>query len=160
NTSHGIVHLNSPPNSLVAEIQLGGDGTVLHNDPQGRLLVEPDALIAYAGYGGPNRNSDPTIGATVNALARLGAWVTLANPVGLYMDHIDLSGWSAPGGVAPTDFVRIVRGTPGMIERMVVEAPAGSGLTVSDLLIGGTPVRFGGQIAECITVKLTGLANI
>src|SRR5262249_960233 len=50
NTTHGIVHLCSPPNSLVAEVQLGGDGTVLRNDPKGRLLVEPDALIAYAGY--------------------------------------------------------------------------------------------------------------
>ena len=98
NTTHGIAHLNSPPNSLVAEIQLGGDATVLHNDPRGRLLVEPDALICYAGYGGPNRNSDPTIGATVNALARLGAYVTLRNPIGLYMDHIDLSGWQAPTG--------------------------------------------------------------
>ena len=64
-------------------------------DAQGKLLIEPDALICYAAYGGPNRNSDPTIGATVNALARLGAYVTLRNPVGLYMDHIDLSGWSA-----------------------------------------------------------------
>src|SRR6266568_4362750 len=93
NTSLGIAHLNSPPNSLVAEIQLGADATIRYTDPKGRLLVEPDALIGYAGYGGANRNSDPTIGASVNALARLGANVTLRNPVGLYMDHIDLSGW-------------------------------------------------------------------
>jgi hypothetical protein len=160
NTTHGIAHLNSPPNSLVAEIQLGGDATVLHNDPRGRLLVEPDALICYAGYGGPNRNSDPTIGATVNALARLGAYVTLRNPIGLYMDHIDLSGWQAPDGGNVSDFVRIVRGTPGMIERLVVEAPAGRNVSVGDLTIAGTPVRYGGQVAECITVKLVGIANI
>jgi hypothetical protein len=160
NTTHGIVHLCSPPNSLVAEVQLGGDGTVLRTDPKGRLLVEPDALIAYAGYGGPNRNSDPTIGAAVNALARLGAYVTLKNPVGLYMDHIDLSGWRAPDGGDVTEFVRIARGMPGMIERLVVEAPPGRKLTVSDLSIAGEPIRFGGQIAECITVKLVGLANI
>ena len=60
--------------------------------------MEPEALISYAGYGGPNRNSDPTIGASVNALARLGVPVTLRNPVGLYMDHIDLSGWQTPDG--------------------------------------------------------------
>jgi hypothetical protein len=160
NTTHGIVHLCSPPNSLVAEVQLGGDGTVLRNDPKGRLLVEPDALIAYANYGGPNRNSDPTIGATVNALARLGAYVTLKNPVGLYMDHIDLSGWRAPDGGNVSDFVRITRGTPGMIERLVVEAPPGRMLGVEDLTIAGEPIRFGGQIAECITVKLVGLANL
>jgi len=160
NTTHGIAHLCSPPNSLVAEVQLGGDGTVLRNDPSGRLLVEPDALIAYAAYGGPNRNSDPTIGASVNALARLGAYVTLKNPVGLYMDHIDLSGWSAPDGGSVSDFVRIVRGVPGMIERLVIEAPPTRNLTIEDLLIAGEPIRFGGQIAECITVKLVGLANV
>ncbi len=160
NTTHGIAHLNSPPNSLVAEVQLGGDATVLFTDARGHLLVEPDALICAAGYGGPNRNSDPTIGSAVNALARLGAYVTLRNPVGLYMDHIDLSGWEAPDNGDVSEFVRIVRGTPGMVERMVIEAPGGSGLTVGDLTIAGVPIRFGGQIAECITVKLVGVANI
>jgi hypothetical protein len=160
NTTHGIVHLNSPPNSLVAEVQLGGDATVMRIDPQGRLLVEPDALICYAGYGGPNRNSDPTIGSTVNALARIGAYVTLRNPVGLYMDHIDISGWEAPDGGNVSDFVRIDRGTAGMIERLVVEAPPGRNVSVGDLTIAGAPIRFGGQVAECITVKLVGIANI
>ena len=160
NTTHGIAHLNSPPNSLFAEIQLGADAAVLRTDRHGRLLVEPEALICYAGYGGPNRNSDPTIGAAVNALARLGAWITLKNPVGLYMDHIDLAGWSAPDGSDVTEFVRIARGSPGMIERMVVEAPRGHTLTVGDLTIAGEPIQYGGQVAECITVKLTGLANL
>jgi hypothetical protein len=160
NTTHGIVHLHAPPNSLGAEIKLGGDASALYNDPQGRRLVEPEALICYAAYGGPNRNSDPTIGATVNALARLGAYVTLRNPVGLYMDHIDLSGWEAPGNADVSEFVRIERGVPGMIERLVIEAPAGHELSVSDLTIAGVPLRFGGQVAECITVKLVGIANI
>jgi hypothetical protein len=160
NTTHGIIHLNAPPNSLMAEIQLGGDATVLYNDPRGRRLVEPEALICYANYGGPNRNSDPTIGAAVNALARLGAYVTLRNPVGLYMDHIDLSGWEAPGDANVSDFVHIARGAPGMIERLVIDAPAGHELSVSDLTIAGAPLRFGGQVAECITVKLVGIANI
>jgi hypothetical protein len=67
NTEFGIAHLNSPPNSLVAEIKLGADASIRYTDPEGRVLVEPDALICYAGYGGVNRNSDPTIGASVNA---------------------------------------------------------------------------------------------
>jgi hypothetical protein len=160
NTTHGIAHLCSPPNSLVAEIQLGGDATILHKDPSGKLLVEPDALICYAGYGGPNRNSDPTIGSAVNALARLGAYVTLRNPVGLYMDHIDLAGWEAPDGKGVSDCVRVLRGTPDLIERMVVEVPKGRNFTVGDLTIAGEPIQFGGQVAECITVKLIGLAHI
>ncbi len=47
-----------------------------------------------------------------------------------------------------------------MIERLVIEAPAGHELSVSDLTIAGVPLRFGGQVAECITVKLVGIANI
>jgi hypothetical protein len=124
------------------------------------LLVETDALICYAGYGGPNRNSDPTIGSSVNALARLGAYVTLRNPVGLYMDHIDLSGWEAPDGKGVSDCVRVLRGTPDLIERMVVEVPEGRNFSVGDITIAGEPIRFGGQVAECITVKLIGLAHI
>jgi len=160
NTTHGIVHLTAPPNFLTAEIQLGADASVHYLDPQGRVLVEPDALIAYAGYGGPNRNSDPTIGASVNALSRLGAYVTLQNPVGLYMDHIDLSGWFAPDGKGVSDCTRIMRGTPGMIERLVVEVPENRGFSVGEITINGVPILFGGQIAECITVKLIGLANV
>jgi hypothetical protein len=158
NTTHGIAHLCCPPNSITAEIQLGADATVLYRNGRGEAVTEPSALICCANFGGPDRNSDPTIGATVNALARLGAMITLPNPVGLYMDHIDLTGWRAPAGVDVAECVRVVRGAPGMIERLVVEVPAASGFTVSDLTIGGIPIRYGGQIAECITVKLIGAA--
>ena len=65
-------------------------------------MSDPDALIACAGYGGLNRNSDPTIGASVNELAALGFAVTLRNPVGLYMDHLDVTGWAKPDGT-PVD---------------------------------------------------------
>jgi hypothetical protein len=160
NTAQGIAHLNSPPNSLIAEIQLGADASVRYVGNDKRLFVEPEALIVNANYGGANRNSDPTIGATVNALARLGFFITLKNPVGLYMDHIDLSGWGTPDGKGVEDCIKIVRGSPGMIERLVVEVPKKRGFTVGDIMIAGEPVRYGGQIAECITVKLVGRANI
>lgn len=158
NTTHGIVHLCSPPNSITAEIQLGADATVLYRNGRGEAVVEPSALICCADYGGPDRNSDPTIGATVNALARVGAMITLPNPVGLYMDHIDVSGWQAPAGVQIEDCVRVMRGAPEMIERLVVEVPGRSGYMVGDLTIGGERIEHGGQIAECITVKLVGAA--
>jgi hypothetical protein len=162
NTTLGAMHLSSPPNSLIAEIQLGADATILRQDGHSRPVVNPDALICCSAYGGPDRNSDPTIGAAVNALARLGAFVTLRNPVGLYMDHIDLSGWATPDQSDVRDWVHVVRGTPRMIERLLVEAPEDSrakGYTVSDLTIGSVPVQYGGQIAECITVKLIGQAS-
>jgi hypothetical protein len=160
NSTHGIMHLSASPNSLIAEIKLGADATVAYRNARGEVVVEPEPLICCAAFGGADRNSDPTIGATVNALARLGAMITLANPVGLYMDHIDLTGWSAPKGVEIEECVHVVRGDARkrMIERLVVEVPHKSGSTVSDLCIGGVPIAFGGQIAECITVKLTGAA--
>jgi hypothetical protein len=158
NTTHGIVHLSAPPNALSAEIALAADATILYEDRWGNPVVGPDALISGANIGGPNRNSDPTISATVNALARAGAMITLANPVGLYMDHIDLVGWEVPGGIAAKDCVRIVRGQDRLIERLVVEVPTDE-FDVSHIRIGGFPVSFGGQIAECITVKLIGVAG-
>ncbi|MEY9451072.1 hypothetical protein ABIG07_000020 [Bradyrhizobium ottawaense] len=85
--------------------------------------------------------------------------VTLVNPVGLYMDDIDLTGWELPDGIAPAECIRIVRGEPGRIERLVVEVPPETGRSLSDLMIGGVPLRWGGQIAECITVKLVGGAT-
>jgi hypothetical protein len=84
--------------------------------------------------------------------------VTLKNPVGLYMDHIDLAGWNAPDGQSVSNLVKIVRGQPGMIERLEVEVPADRGFLLSDVTIAGVPIAYGGQIAECITVKLTGTA--
>ena len=47
-----------------------------------------------------------------------------------------------------------------MIERLVIEVPRNRRLTVSDITIGGEPIQYGGQIAECVTVKLTGIANL
>jgi hypothetical protein len=157
NTTHGIAHLSAPPNALTAEINLAAVATVLYEDAAGTPTVDPDAFIAGTDMGGPNRNSDPTIASTVNVLARSGAMITLANPVGLYMDHIDLAGWEVPGGQSAKDWVRVVRGQERLIERLVVGSPTDE-FDVSDIRIGGLPVAFGGQIAECITVKLVGVA--
>jgi hypothetical protein len=160
NTRYGIVHLCCLPNFLVGEMELAMAGSILYENRAGHLLVEPEALICCAQTGGPNRNSDPTIVASVNAAARLGAYVTLKDPIGIYMDHIDLSGWECRDKKSITDCIHIVRGSPGMIVRLVVEVPKDRRITVSDITIGGEPIRFGGQIAECITVKVIGIAHI
>ncbi len=173
NSTHGIVHLSNFPNSISAEIQLAAESTILrrrhadHDDgayaarhDHATLVTNADELICSGGFGEADRNSDPTIGATANALARLGAKLTLADPVGVYMDHIDVSGWSLPGGVKGADCFKIERGTRGMIERLVVEAPDGSGVLLGDMTIGGEIVRHGGQIAECITIKLLGAGDL
>ncbi len=161
NTTHGIMHLCSPPNALQAEIQLGADATVLRADAAGKPVVLAGPLVCCALYGGPDRNSDPTIGGSVNALARTGAMITLADPVGLYMDHIDTAGWVAPDNRGTDDCVSVVRGTAekGMIARLKIEVPAYRGFTVGDIKIGGVNIEYGGHVAECITVKIVGAAT-
>jgi hypothetical protein len=162
NTTDGIMHLTQPSNSLSAEILLGADATVLRAaGPNGRMVSDPDALICCAQYGGVNRCSDPTIGASVNELAALGCALTLRNPVGLYMDDLNVTGWAGPNG-QPVDpaWFRILRGRPGLIERAVFEVPKQAGFRVSDVTIGGVPISVGGQLSEHITVKLVGLASV
>jgi hypothetical protein len=112
------------------------------------------------------RSSDPTIGSSVNNLARIGCRITLRNPVGLYMNHIDLTGITRPDG-SPIDerYFRVERGLDeNMIERAVFEVPSEDRLngreplTVGDLEIAGERIVHGGQVAERITVALFGLA--
>jgi hypothetical protein len=160
NTTGGNMHLTHPANSLSAEINLGAVATVLRTC-DGRPVIDPEALISCAAYGGLSRCSDPTIGSSVNELAALGAWVTLKNPVGLSMHHLDLAGFATPGG-EPVDasFFRVLRGAgEGLIERAVFEVPAGEGYTVSDLTIGGVAITRGSQIAEHIVVNIVGSAS-
>jgi hypothetical protein len=159
NTTDGIVHLTHPSNSILAEINLAAAATILRKDNRNRILVEPEELICCAGFGSPNRNSDPTIGGIVNALARHGCRISLKDPIGVYIDHIDLAGWAAPKGDDVHEFVRITRGEPGMISRLEIEVPPGKNFRVGDLTIGGVPISHGGQVAECITMKLTAVAT-
>ena len=91
--------------------------------------------------------------------------LTLLNPPGLYIHKLNTQGWTKPGAGnarVPTgeEFFRIVRGTPSRILRAVYEVPAGvlrpdgKQMTVSDIQIGGITIRFGGQIAKRISMKL------
>ena len=157
NTTHGVMHLNQRNNTLGAEINIAAFATILRQ-VNGQLLTDADELIQCAKYGQPGRASDPHIGADVNELARNGFAITLLNPVGLYIDSLDTTGWVTPNGKAASQFWKSIRGKLGMTVRAVFEVPAGEGYTVSDIKIGGTNIEFGGQIAEFIDVKLTGVA--
>lgn len=158
NTKNGAMHLNQRNNTLGAEINIAAQATILRQQG-GVVLTDPDRLIRCGLYGAPGRASDPTIGAAVNSLAREGYAITLQNPVGLYIDSLDTSGWKKPNG-SPVDpgYWQILRGSTGAILRAVYEVPASEGFAVGDILIGGEKIEFGGQIAENMTMKLTGLA--
>jgi len=168
NTTHGIMHLSNPANTLGEEIEICGDGTVLRHGSGGRLLQAAKCLLCCGGFGNINRSSDPAIGAAVNELARGGYTLTIADPVGLYMSHLDTSGWTTPDG-SPVDarYWRVIRGsagTPGQAGstrtvRAVLEVPDGETwndngtvrrLQVGDLRIGGQRIRYAGQVADAV----------
>jgi hypothetical protein len=158
NTTDGIVHLSHPANTLGAEINIGAQATILRKK-NGQVLTGADDLIRCSGYGVAERASDPHIGAEVNALARAGHAITILNPVGLYIDGPpSTAGWVTPDGTPAVQFWTPVRGAVGMTARAVFEVPSAKGYTVGDIKIGGQAIEFGGQIAEHIDVKLTGIA--
>jgi hypothetical protein len=157
-TTRGAMHLIQAANTLSAEIELAGGSSVVRVI-NSRTLTEEQELIRCGQYGDPNRNSDPHIGAMVNSLSRRRAAVTLANPVGLYFSDLLTAGWQTPDGSDPKSYWSYVRGVDGRAIRAVYEIPMGVGFVVGDVTINGRPIEFGAQIADFITIKLTGIAT-
>jgi hypothetical protein len=157
NTERGAMHLTHPANALSAEVFLAADATILR-ERNGQVLTDYGELVECAQYGDADRFSDPRIGGDVNTLAQKGYRITLENPVGLYIDGLDATGLAKPDGSAVDDYLGVVRGSGGLIVRAVYEVPAAEGFSVGDITIGGTPIQWGGQLAELITMKLTGVA--
>ncbi|QLH38125.1 MAG: hypothetical protein HWD60_02895 [Defluviicoccus sp.] len=161
NTTDGLVHLTHPANSLQAEIYLAADATVLRTGDSGALLTDDGLLICCAGYGSPNRSSDPTIGGKVNELVRNGLKVTIADPVGLYIGDLDFAPIEVPAGITAAQFWKVVRGREA--DRLILRAefapPEGATFDLEDVLVGGEPLRYGGQLAELITIVIHGIGE-
>jgi hypothetical protein len=161
NTEFGALHLTNGANNLFAEVFLAASATVRRSQ-HGAELTQTQPLIQCSKYGEPTRNSDPAIGAAVNGLARAGRHVTIANPVGLYMASFDGTGLTINGAPAG-GFFQLVRGAFPLGLRAVYALPpelVAQGLTVSDVKIGATPLQYGGQLAERITMHIAGLASV
>jgi hypothetical protein len=161
NTEKGAMHLTHPANNLFAEVFLAASASV-RRQQDGAELTSSIPLIKCARYGDVTRNSDPNIGIAVNGLAREGRMITLANPVGLYMASFDGAGLTLNGQPA-SGFFKVVRGAFPRALRAVYELPpaqAATGLTVSDVKIGGQQLQFGGQLAQRITMHLVGVASV
>ena len=157
-TTNGAMHLTQRNNTLGAEIELAGAATIVRTI-NGRTLDSEQELIRCGQYGQPERNSDPHIGAMVNELARAKHDITLANPIGLCIAGLSVAGWQTPDGSPAGDYWTITRGTPEKALRAVYEVPAGNGFTVGDIKIEDRNIEFGAQVADFITIKLTGLAT-
>lgn len=154
-----LMHMGFGANTLQAAINLSAEATWPSIDDSGTLITDEQGLIDCREYGARERHSDPHIGAQINALTRAGNEISFAGPVGLYIDSVDLSGFELPGAASPDDLFRVVRGDADHMMRVVFEAPAGSHFDLGDVKIDGNSIRFGGQVAEKLTIRIRGIAR-
>jgi len=159
NASGTLMHMAQDNNTFGAAASLSAVASWPAVNPDGNPVVGTQELIACLGFGVASRHSDPHIGAEINNLIRSGNKVTVADPVGLYIHAIHLDAFETPDGSSIMEWHRYERGDEGHRMRVVFEAPQGSGHTLSDLLVDGEPLRFGGQVAQTIRVRIRGLAE-
>ena len=185
-TGGGAVHLTSPPNTVGAEMYLGGAATILRDLPDDQY--SPANMICSGQYGGNFRNSDPNIGMQGNQVVRnVGKPITLTNPIALYMQMPDFSNYETPDGTPASEFFTVVRGRTAaeagpdvhydQILHATFEVPAEKGYTVSDIVISPPtnedrvfpgmvlrtpplPILYGSQIAETFNQALAATAYL
>jgi hypothetical protein len=154
----GAMHMVQPSNTLPAAVVLVAQSTIVRRGSDGPMTNAND-LIRCGVAADPDRNSDPLLVGEVNALARAGAEITLADPVGLYLDTLQTEGWVTPDGSDPQAFWRLTRGDAEHALRGVYEVPDDLGYTIGDIKINGQPIISPSQIAEGIEVKVSGVAH-
>jgi len=141
NTERGIVHLvgKNPGNGLNQILGLCVGGTLNNRiDNFAEAAASADhAVDDYTVY-------------DVGAVARKGFDIAPHDPVGLYIEGWDDTGFTAPDSSPAGDYWRITRGRPGQVLRLEYEVPHGEGFVVGDIRIGGRPIEFGSQLAEHI----------
>ncbi|MES2381686.1 MAG: hypothetical protein V4538_11635 [Bacteroidota bacterium] len=157
----GAMHLTSTPNTIQTEIGLACASSVQRNG----TFTDNNALLCCGQYGQPHRNSDPTIGAQVNAFVGEGYSVTLANPPGLYIQTPDFSSYVAPDNADCSEFWTIVRGAASMdgmpgnfILHAVFEVPSSKPYVVGDILIGKQKISWGSQVTNTFFMHIVAAA--
>jgi hypothetical protein len=169
NIYDGICHLSHRANSLGAEVNLAGVSALARVASNDDLVAADNAerIICCSRGGDPNRNSDPGIARDAYTQVLGGYRYTLADPVGLYIADVAFSQLRLPGGADPvphewwheergagqlnTDDSRLLRVTLRIPDN---ELHQGRPMTLGDLTIGGSNVRFPGQLAELVKVHL------
>ncbi len=162
NTTHGLMHLTHPANTIGGQINLAAASTTLYPDvsPQPPSSYR-SRLLCCTRFGGENRSSDPLIVSGVNGFAQAGLAVSIANPVGLYMSSIDIAGLADPAGWPIPQALEVTRQSEDgkMILRAVVTPPEGADYTLDECTFDQEPLQYGGQIARKITLLLFGIAK-
>jgi hypothetical protein len=154
------VHMQQPNNTLGAQVNIVSRSSVRRVNRLGAPITDSLGLIRCGGYGDPNRQSDPTIGHAINTFAGENRFITIENPVGLYMSGVDWNGWTTPDHADPQAFWTVLRGTQAAdpnqsyIVRARLAVTSNHAYTVSDIKIGGEPIEFGAQVAARINVRV------
>jgi hypothetical protein len=164
NNEHAV-HMQQPNNTLGAQINIVSRASLLRINRMGDPITDALGLIRCGQYGDPDRQSDPRIGDAVNSLARENRFITIENPVGLYMSGVNWNGWVTPDGSDPSRFWSVLRGSQNndpnrsYIVRASYAVPSNKRYSVSDIKIGGEAIEFGGQIAARINVRVAVMAS-
>ena len=158
-TSQGAMHLIQPNNTLGAEIEIAGAGTIRRLRADGTPMTDAQELIACGRYGAAERHSDPFIGSRVNSHARQKSDVTLANPIGIYFGGLDTQGWTTPDQTPASTFWTYTRGTADRAVRARLQVSAGKPYSLGDVKIDGKLIEFGGQVADRIQMSLRAVAT-
>ena len=155
NHERGIVHFIMSINGIEPLIRAEQD-TPIRAGARDNLDAMP---LAFANGTPLFTAADSRFSLDIGVEQRRGSSVTVREPLGLYMVDWDDTGWTRPDGRPVDDYWTVVRGRAGAALRVEYEVPAGEGFVVGDLAIGGRPIRFGGQLAEHVTVMAGGLAG-
>ncbi|MEM7455487.1 MAG: hypothetical protein AAF456_14135 [Planctomycetota bacterium] len=154
NTTDGILHYTRSINSLEAAVGLAEQ---LDNpDPPTNNNFDADPP-----FGATTTAVDPRVDYDVHMLVRNGKYVTFADPVGIYIVDWNNTGITLPDGKpAPASWWKIKRGVSGMALRVEYQVPQSRDYVVGDLKLGGHPIRWGGQLAEQVTVGIPAVAGV
>lgn len=159
------VHMQQPNNTLGAQVNIVSRAGILRKKDSGSPITDALGLIRCAGYGDPSRQSDPSIGHAINSLARQNKFITIEDPVGLYMSKVDWSGWETPDGADASAYWTVLRGSQdadpnkSYIVRATFSVPADKSYTVSDITIAGEKIEYGAQIAGKVNVRVAVMAS-
>lgn len=151
-------HLIQGSNNLGAAIALVAQATILR-EVEGRPVTTKQELITCNDLGNPRRSSDPQIAVIVNDAAAGGAKISLNDPPGLYLDGLITGGMETPDKADPGEFWKIERGDRAHAVRAAYEVPKGHGYVVGDIKIEGQPIKFGGQLAKRVRVRVEALVK-
>lgn len=158
-TNGRLAHLVQGSNTLEAALILAAQATVLREDADGQPVTSAMALVRCGRLGEPRRNSDPQIAAAVNDAAATGAEISLQNPIGLYIDRLLIGGMETPDGEDPAAFWTVERGDTQHTVRASYSVASERGYRVGDITADGRPIRFGAQLADRVSVRLTALVK-